>query len=260
MPTSYCFVGAGNMGGALLRRGLAAGALAPEDTFIIEKNPSAAQSFGLPSSAQQPPKQVDVLVLAVKPAIFAGLANLPRCRVAASVMAGISCAAIAQKTGTSAVLRTMPNTPALRGQGCIATFAQRVSAADMQQLSNFFGSCGQLLPLEKEEDFHAITALSGSGPAYFFALAEAMAKAGEQMGLSAEVAQLAARQTLVGAGGLVDASDTSAAQLRQHVTSPGGTTEAALKSLMPDLDSASKKAMQAAARQSRVLGGEEIAR
>ena len=260
MPTSYCFVGAGNMGGALLRRGLAAGALAPEHTCIIEKNPNAAQQLGLPSSAQKVPEQVDVLVLAVKPAIFANLAHLPRCRVAASVMAGISCAAIAQKTGTSAVLRTMPNTPALRGQGCIATFAQGVSAADMQELNNFFGSCGQLLPLSKEEDFHAITALSGSGPAYFFALAEAMAKAGEQMGLSAEAAQLAARQTLVGAGSLLSDSKESVAQLRQHVTSPGGTTEAALKSLMPALDSAAKNAMQAAARQSRHLGGEEIAR
>ena len=135
----------------------------------------------------------------------------------------------------TAIIRAMPNTPAAIKKGITALVKNKHAKPDDEAMAGaMFDACGEAVWLEDENQFDAVTALSGSGPAYIFHLLEAMTEAGVELGLDAEIAEKFARQTIVGAAGLLEESTLSAAELRENVTSPNGTTEAALNVLMAD--------------------------
>jgi pyrroline-5-carboxylate reductase len=240
-PARLVLVGAGKMGGAMASGWLEAG-LATTSLTILEPNPScelaalaAARGVELNPlvAALAPP---DVLALAVKPqsldAAAAPIARLAGARtLVMSILAGKTVADLeARFPGARAVVRAMPNTPAAIGRGVSAAFAN--SAVDARQRrwsENLLGAVGAFYWLDDEAAIDAVTAISGSGPAYVFALTEALASAGEKLGLPAELSMNLARGTVEGAGELMRReSSISPAILRRNVTSPGGTTAAAL--------------------------------
>jgi pyrroline-5-carboxylate reductase len=204
------------------------------------------------------------IVLAVKPQMFANA--LPTYRALAqagalvlSIAAGKTLADLGQLFGSDAgLIRAMPNTPAEIGLGMTALYADPNIGADIRnRAQRLMAAVGQTAWLTRESDMDAVTALSGSGPAYVFLLVEELAKAGIGLGLEPELAMVLARQMVVGAGGLLAASADSAAGLRQSVTSPAGTTAAALAVLMAEdgLGPLIAKAVEAAQQRSRALAG-----
>ncbi len=240
-------VGAGKMGMALLQGWLESG-LDPAGLTIQDPEPSdelrrLAAGKGLvlnPDIEDMPPPAV--VILAVKPqimdSVLPGLQRLVRDRtVFLSVAAGRTIASMQTILGTKAmVVRTIPNTPAAVGQGMtVAVATARVTPQQRQMCRQLLEAVGQVAWVEDESLIDAATALSGSGPAYVFYLTECLARAGARAGLDPELATRMARQTVIGAGALMQAnSDTEASQLRRNVTSPGGTTAAALAVLMDD--------------------------
>ncbi|MCU0891199.1 MAG: pyrroline-5-carboxylate reductase [Sandarakinorhabdus sp.] len=249
-------IGCGNMGGALLRRWLAEG-LGP----VAVIDPAARNLPPGVEALQRPPEtgKPDIVVLAVKPQVWAS-AVLPLAgrigpmTLVISVMAGIRTEDLARLFPGAGIVRAMPNTPALVGQGMTALFTRD---GDLVQgaAEALFQPVGQTLWLSDEAQFDTVTAISGSGPAYVFHFIEALAKAGEANGLDAAMAMRLARQTVIGAAALAahDAA-SSAATLRERVTSPGGTTAAGLGELMPALAPLLEKVVAAAAERSRQLG------
>ena len=175
-----------------------------------------------------------------------------------SVAAGIRTDSIGRWVGTDRVVRCMPNTPALVGQGITGLFAcPSVTAVDKALVEQVIGTTGQFIWVHKESQLDAVTALSGSGPAYVFYFLEAMTEAGVGMGLSAEQAYQLAVATFSGASSLASASTESPEVLRQRVTSKGGTTYAALTAMeAAGIKPAFVKAMQAAEQRARELGDE----
>jgi len=149
-----------------------------------------------------------------------------------SIAAGITTAKIAGILGDLSIIRVMPNTPALVAEGASALYARSASESSMKMAVGLFASVGKAVVVDKEELIDAVTAVSGSGPAYFFLLAEEMIKAGQKLGLSSDTAKELVLQTAKGAALLAQQADANGerpAELRKKVTSPGGTTEAALK-------------------------------
>jgi len=207
-------------------------------------------------------QDVDLVVWAVKPQVFSEAAApvMPHTRSALhlSVAAGIRTDSIARWVGTDRVVRCMPNTPALVGQGITGLFAcPSVTSADKTWVEQVIATTGQFLWVDKEIQLDAITALSGSGPAYVFYFLEAMTQAGVGMGLSAQQAYQLAVATFSGASSLAAASTESAEVLRQRVTSKGGTTYAAISAMeAAGIKSAFVKAMQAAEKRAGELGDE----
>jgi pyrroline-5-carboxylate reductase len=202
----------------------------------------------------------DVLVLAVKPQVWrAAVAPLAErvgpLTLVVSVMAGVTTADLASVFPASAIVRAMPNTPSAIGMGATALFT---AAGDLAEgaAEALFGPAGTTVWLTDEADFDAVTAVSGSGPAYVFAFIEALAAAGEAAGLEAGLAARLARATVTGAAALAatDAGVT-AEELRRRVTSPGGTTAAGLAVLMPGLWPLVTETVAAAAARSRALSG-----
>ena len=243
-PRSLALVGAGRMGGAMLRGWLALGVPARAVT-IIEPFPSEdlkalCASTGAALNPVQPPAAPEALVLAVKPqtldAAAPQIAPLvgPQTLVI-SIMAGKTVANIAARLPQArAIVRAMPNTPAAVGRGVTGACAGAGVSGDQKAMADaLLRAIGQVVWVEDEGLIDAVTAVSGSGPAYVFLLAECLAQAGEKAGLPRETAEILARATVEGAGELLfrDAA-TSPAQLRVNVTSPGGTTAAALDVLM----------------------------
>jgi pyrroline-5-carboxylate reductase len=173
-------------------------------------------------------------------------------------MAGIRSDAIARATGTERVVRSMPNTPALIGEGIAGLFARSaVTAADRAQVEAVLAPTGQTLWVAREEDLDAVTALSGSGPAYVFYFIEAMMQAARDMGLTTEQGKQLALATFAGATSLAQASNEPPDVLRERVTSKGGTTYAALMSLEASgVKPAIVKALRAAQQRARELGDE----
>ncbi len=234
-------IGAGNMATALLE-GLLANGVAPARLWASDTDKGKLQGFaarGLHTTTDnhQLVTACDVVILAVKPQVMGAvvqplaeaLAQKPVLLI--SVAAGVPCAKLmAWTTPTQAIVRCMPNTPALVQAGASALFAtDTVSSAQRSVAESILNAVGISCWLDNEAQMDAVTALSGSGPAYFFLLLEAMQAAGIQLGLSAEVARSLALQTAFGAAKLALASDVDAAELRRRVTSPGGTTEAAIR-------------------------------
>ena len=198
---------------------------------------------------------VDALVVAVKPQSFreAGAKLRPfvgSSTLVVSIMAGATIASISEVCG-GAVVRAMPNTPAAIGRGItVAVPAKNVSAAQRATADALLRATGSVEWVDDEQLMDAVTAVSGSGPAYIFLLAEELARAGVEAGLPAELATRLARETVAGSGELLRRSEASSATLRQNVTSPGGTTAAALEVLMgPDgMQSLLTRAVAAATR------------
>jgi pyrroline-5-carboxylate reductase len=267
-PRTLALAGAGKMGAAMLRGWLDAG-LDAAGVAVVEPHPSpellalkAERGFALNSASPSAP---DALVLAVKPqALAAAAPTLQRLAgpetLVISVIAGKTIADLAARFPASAAfVRVMPNTPAAVGRGASAGAANAaVSQTQRGWTENLMRAVGMFAWVDDEGLIDAVTALSGSGPAYVFALVEAMAKAGEAVGLPADLAMRLARATVEGAGELLAREPAvPAATLRQNVTSPGGTTAAALGVLQGDggLDPLMARAVTAARDRARELGG-----
>ncbi|WP_441279602.1 pyrroline-5-carboxylate reductase [Tardiphaga sp. 172_B4_N1_3] len=234
--------GAGKMGGAMLT-GWIAGGLNPKRAVVIDPYVSdeikalAAKGVRLNPDAKDI-GAVAALVLAVKPQMFAEVGPTLRAiagsSLVVSIMAGTTIAGIAKACGGK-VVRAMPNTPAAIGRGItVAVAASDVSPEQRGLTDALLRATGSVEWVEDESLIDAVTAVSGSGPAYVFLLAEEMARAGIAAGLPPELAMKLARETVSGSGELLRQSDLDAATLRKNVTSPGGTTAAALAVLMAD--------------------------
>ena len=265
MRTHIGFIGGGNMASAIIS-GLLSQGFGAEQMIVVEPFDEARQklhsSFGIQAHASAGPAlaQADMLVWAVKPQTFkeAAAAALPHAGHALhfSVAAGISSASISAWLQSDRVVRAMPNTPALIGKGITGLFARSaVTSADKALVTQVVSSTGEMLWLDQEAQLDAVTAISGSGPAYMFYFMESMTAAGVEMGLTSEQAYRLAVATFVGAGELARASSESPEVLRQRVTSKGGTTYAALTSMEEDqIKPLFIKAMRAAGARAAELG------
>jgi pyrroline-5-carboxylate reductase len=260
-------VGAGKMGGALLEGWISLG-IEPARVAVIEPQPAEAiaalAARGLQINPDAASLRPDAIVIAVKPQIapqvMASVAALTTpSTVVISIMAGRTIAFLSGSLPEdAAVVRAMPNTPAAIGRGItVAVPNSQVSPAQRQLADMLLAATGAVEWIDDEALMDAVTAVSGSGPAYVFLLAESLALAGEKAGLPAELAARLARATVAGSGELLHRSTAAAAVLRQNVTSPGGTTAAALDVLMsPEgLDPLMERAVAAATKRGRELGG-----
>lgn len=255
-------IGVGNMGGSILEGLLAKKIASPKQIWIYDKVQEKVREFESKYSVQAASSNQDlaaktqVLILAIKPQDLAATAQeikpaLKSPRVILSILAGTPIAKIQEHLGSNLdIIRAMPNLGAKVGESLTAVTGS-VKALELAQ--KIFSGCGKVLHLE-EQHFDLITALSGSGPAYFFYLMELLAQEGRARGLSAQQAQLAAVQTAVGAALLALQSGEDPALLRERVTSKGGTTEAALKVLMKTFPASVRDAVQAAFDRGRELG------
>ena len=264
---TIAFIGGGNMASAIIGGLLKSGRTA---TSIVVVDPGdaararLASEFGVRTLAQTDAAlaSADMVVWAVKPQFFQAAAAPCAPHVGRalhlSVMAGIRSAAIAQASGAARIVRAMPNTPALIGQGIAGLYAREtVTAAERSQVEAVLAPTGRTLWVAREEDLDAVTALSGSGPAYVFYFVEAMMQGAVEMGLTAEQGRALALGTFAGATALAQASSDAPELLRERVTSKGGTTHAAITAL----DAAGVKpafvaALKAAQQRARELGDE----
>lgn len=261
------FIGGGNMAsaliGGLLRQGVAAQHIDVVEPFPAQRDKLQAQ-FGVTVHGVAGPalQAAQLVVWAVKPQTFqeAAAACAPHTAQALhlSVAAGIRSDSMAHWLGSERIVRAMPNTPALVGQGMTGLFARAaVSANDRALVEAVLQPTGRWVWLPREADLDAVTALSGSGPAYVFYFLEAMRRAGTEMGLGADTATQLAVGTFVGASALAQASDEPPEVLRERVTSKGGTTYAALTRLAEQgVADAFVAAMHAARQRARELGDE----
>ena len=261
------FIGGGNMAsailGGLLRQGLPVDHVQVVEPFAETRERLRTQ-FGVAAMehAAAPLASAEVVVWAVKPQTFKDAAAQARPHVTAalhlSVAAGIRSDSMVAWLGTERIVRSMPNTPALVGKGMTALFARAgVGAEDRSQVERVIATTGEWLWVEREAHLDAVTALSGSGPAYVFYFLEAMTQAGAEMGLTPEQARKLAVGTFAGASELARASAEPLSLLRERVTSKGGTTYAALTSLESDQVQASfVKALHAACKRADELGNE----
>ena len=261
------FIGGGNMAsaiiGGLVRRGTPA-----RDIEVVEPSAEARQrlkaQFGVEAHEAAGPAlgRAALVVWAVKPQTFRDAAQAAAGHVKdalhLSVAAGIRSDSIAGWLGTGRIVRAMPNTPALVGKGTTALFARDgVSAADQSWVEEVIATTGEFLWVGAESDLDAVTALSGSGPAYVFFFLEAMTQAGIEMGLPREQAYQLAVGTFAGAAELARTSAEPPEVLRQRVTSKGGTTYAAITSLERDqVQALFIKALHAARDRAKELGDE----
>jgi pyrroline-5-carboxylate reductase len=260
-------VGAGKMGSAMLDGWLARG-LNPRKALVIEPHPAkpvkALTRRGLKLNPKGNATETAAIVIAVKPqtapdavpplGAYAGKSTL-----VLSIMAGRTLRFLEDRLPPkTAIVRAMPNTPAAIGRGItVAVANEHVTARQRKLATDLLAATGKVEWVTDESLIDAVTALSGSGPAYIFLLAEAMTQAGIAAGLPADLAARLARETVAGSGELLHRSALDAAALRQNVTSPGGTTAAALEVLMGSggLDELMTKAIAAATRRSRELAG-----
>ncbi|WPP00209.1 pyrroline-5-carboxylate reductase [Pseudomonas sp. HR96] len=263
--TRIAFVGAGNMAssliGGLLAQGVEA-SLIRASARSAETRSKVAAEHGIEvfEDNAQAIADADVVVLGVKPQGIKALCEALRPvlkpqQLVISIAAGITCASMAQWLGEQPTVRCMPNTPSLLREGVSGLYAtDKVTAEQREQAQNLLSAVGLAVWLDDEKQLEAVTAVSGSGPAYFFLLIEAMTAAGEKLGLSREVAAQLTAQTALGAARMVIASDVDAAELRRRVTSPGGTTEAAIKTFQAgDFAALVQNALTAAAQRSAEL-------
>lgn len=261
------FIGGGNMASSLIG-GLLADHFDPAQITVADTNPEALQQlanqFGINTNADNSVAlaDADVVVLAVKPQVLKivaeGLASVVQARkpLVLSIAAGIVTADLARWLGGDvALVRAMPNTPALVQTGATALFANTgVSAQQRDLAESILRAAGLALWVEDEALMDAVTALSGSGPAYFFRIMEAMEAAGSGLGLSPETARLLTLQTALGAAKMALESSEAVSILRERVTSPGGTTEQGLRVMAENhIDELFAQVLQAAYDRSREL-------
>ncbi len=257
-------LGCGKMGSAMLERWLRQG-LSPDAVWVLDPNPSDwLRGTGVHVNAGVP-KAPAVALIAVKPQMMAEALPVLQPLAQAgtlfiTVAAGTRIAAYEGTLGAGTrLVRAMPNTPAAIGRGITALCGNAASGpADLDLAEALLSAVGQVVRLEGEHQMDAVTGVSGSGPAYVFHLIETLAAAAEAEGLPAPMALQLARATVAGAGALAEESPDDPAQLRRNVTSPGGTTAAALEGLMEPQTGFSglmKRAVAAAVRRGKELGG-----
>ena len=236
------FIGGGNMASSLIS-GLIASGHSPQHLWVSDINPDAlkalAENLNVNTSTSNDTviNEVDVIVLAVKPQILSNVAKSAAALIqqnkslVVSIAAGISQQSLSQWLGAdTAIVRCMPNTPALVLTGATALYANaRVTVEQRNLAENIMRSVGIALWVKDESELDAVTAVSGSGPAYYFLLMEAMEKAALELGLSEATARLLVQQTALGAAKIALESSESPEQLRRRVTSPGGTTQRAIE-------------------------------
>ena len=264
LKNELVLVGCGKMGSAMLEGWLSSG-ISPDRVWILEPHPSARlldlQALGLHLNDGLPAKP-DLCLLAVKPQMMKEA--LPQLRAIKggstlylSIAAGVSLETLTTELGHSPIIRAMPNTPAAIGRGITALTGNALVTKENMKLSEaLLNSIGETIWLDDELQLDAVTALSGSGPAYVFNLIEALVSAGIDQGLPKNMATRLATATVAGAGMLAAQSDETAVQLRINVTSPGGTTQAGLEVLMDEetgLKPLIKRTLAAAADRSRAL-------
>ena len=272
MP-SIAFIGAGNMAEAIARGVLRATLYQKQDVFAADPSPNRQRLFnedlGVTCTADpaQAAAKADVVILAVKPFIIAEALQqiapaLKPNALIISIAAGISCVFIEKTLDEAAasptkrrVVRVMPNTPMLAGKGMSAVaLGSHAGEQDLIAAERIFSSAGKTVRVA-ESAMDAVTAVSGSGPAYIFFLTEALAQAGVAAGLTELQAGQLARETVIGAAVLMQQSKDAPAELRRKVTTPNGTTQAAIETLQAgDFSGLMIKAIAAAAKRSKELG------
>ena len=268
--TQLTFIGGGNMAASLVG-GLIADGWKPANICVADTDSGRlkllAERFGVKTSPDNraAAESADVIVLAIKPQVIKpvaqDLATLVDARqpLVISIAAGIREASLRNWLGQqSAIVRSMPNTPALVQSGATALYANANTSEDQRNIAeSILRAVGIAIWVDDEALMDAVTALSGSGPAYFFLFMEAMQAAGQELGLPEKTARLLTLQTAFGAAKIALESSEDVTTLRERVTSPGGTTERAIQSLQGgDLNGLVRNALQAAAARSRELGDE----
>jgi len=260
---SVAFIGGGNMAqaliGGLLSQGVKASSIMVSEPVVALREHLKTLGVRVTDSNQQAISAADVIVLAVKPQVMPevlrSMGNVSD-RLIISIAAGLTTTCLTQLLGVAPrLVRAMPNTPALIQSGATGLYAApNVSAQDRALAERILGTAGMVLWVEDESLMDAVTAVSGSGPAYFFYLMEAMIQAGISLGLDEKASRALTLQTALGAAQMAITSEATPDKLRQNVTSPGGTTQAALDSLnQQDVSGHVVKALQAAAARSLEL-------
>ena len=264
---THLVVGAGKMGGALLQGWIASKTIKPEQLIILDPQPGKAAQTAIKDGAlhlKDPSnklKSIKYLLLAIKPQMFSNLApaiakELPEDALIISILAGTSLASLQGTFKAQSLIRAMPNTPAAIGKGITAyTKGHNVSEAHTNMTEKLLAAGGKVHHVANEHLIDVVTAVSGSGPAYVFHMTEALEAAAIKIGLPEDLAPDFARQTIIGAAGLLESSDDTATQLRNNVTSPNGTTQAALDVLMglEGLPSLMRDTVQAALHRAKEL-------
>ena len=265
MITPILMLGAGRMGGAILEGWARAGAFAAGEIIIVDPHPSEAAQACAKAGAKLNPPDAELaaartVILAVKPQKWLEAAGQYAAWLAAeavivSIAAGVGSQDISREFGGRAVARVMPNTAAAINQGTMSLYADDPAA--LARAHALFEPLGAVVNLADEGQIHAATAVAGSGPAYLYAFVESLEAAGAAAGLSPADASRLARSTVVGAAALLAETGEEPAELRRQVTSPAGTTEAALNVLLGEhgLPSLMREAVAKALRRSRELGG-----
>jgi pyrroline-5-carboxylate reductase len=264
--TRIAFIGAGNMAasliGGLRAQGVDAASIRASDPGAETRaRISAEHGIETFEDNAQAIDGADLVLLAVKPQVMKSVcqalrASLEPGQLVISIAAGISCASLQRWLGEQQPLvRCMPNTPSLLRQGVSGLYATAATTTQQrEQAERLLSAVGSAFWLDTERQLDAVTAVSGSGPAYFFLLIEAMTEAGVKLGLSPEIAAQLSLGTALGAARMAVASDVDAAELRRRVTSPNGTTEAAIKAFQAGgFDALVQTALEAAARRSAEL-------
>lgn len=264
------FIGGGNMAQALIS-GLLAKGISPKQITVSDPNyhnreQMQAKGINTIDSAKNPLDaltQADVVVLAVKPQVMADVvadfASVLGKQLVISIAAGLSTDSLSKMlNGYQNIVRAMPNTPAMIQAGATGLYAtDNIDAQEKQLATELMEASGLVVWVDDEEQLHAVTAVSGSAPAYFFYFIESVIQGGVNLGLSPEQASSLAMQTALGAAKMTISSDDTPEQLRRKVMSPGGTTEAAVYSLQDDkVGELIGKAMQACVKRSREMSGQ----
>jgi pyrroline-5-carboxylate reductase len=264
------FIGAGNMAEALIKGIINANVCKPKYIFISDVRSDRLELLTRQYRVQAVVNsgtlagQVDILILSVKPqnmanVLFAIESTVRNRTLIISIAAGVRIDEITAALGDKPIIRVMPNMPALIGEGASALFANAMARPLMGKALQIFSAVGKTAIVDNEDLIDAVTAVSGSGPAYFFAMMEEMIRAGYVLGLPAEIAKILVLQTAKGAAMLATERDKfgeSPSELRRKVTSPGGTTEAALKVFAArEFGQIVEQALRAARDKSRELSG-----
>ena len=267
MADNYLVVGAGRMGGALISGWLndPVSGVTPQNLYIIDPHMGDDAKAAITSGASEITPddkamgKIDVVLIGVKPQAFQTIAptlapQLPEGALVISILAGTTIETLTEAFPQQHIIRAMPNTPAAVGAGMTAfTCTDKVTERQARTAERLLKAGGKVRQVENEHMIDVVTAVSGSGPAYVFHMVEALEAAAMEAGMPADIAPEFARQTIIGAGALLSESPEAASDLRVAVTSPNGTTQAALDVLMPQLPALMREAVKAALRRAKEL-------
>lgn len=268
--TQIAFIGGGNMATSIIGGLIRQDAVNPDRIHVSDPSEDQRQrlqkDFGIHTHADNltAVSQASVVILAVKPQVMQEVLRPLKATLEAqqplviSIAAGINLDALQRWTACQAIVRAMPNTPSLTGYGATGLYASDAVSLDQRnQTDTLMGATGLAMWVKTEQEIDAVTALSGSGPAYYFLLMESMIEAGMKLGLSEETARRLTLQTALGAGQMASQADVAPDELRRRVTSPGGTTEQAIATFEgAHLRDIVKAAMDAATRRAGELSDE----